>query len=76
VKLDVEGAEAGVIYSLGEVWGKVGQVVFEWHPRGERLLELLAFLRKKGFKITLKNCRNQEIKSYNNRDLILVVGQR
>jgi FkbM family methyltransferase len=77
LKLDIEGAEAELIYSLKPQLSKVQQLIFEWHPRqGNNCGQLLQFLRKKGFTLTLTNRRNQPVRRYNDRDLILIHAER
>lgn len=73
LKLDIEGAESTVIFSLHQQLDKVQHLIFEFHPtKSQNLTELLSFLTKKGFTCTLKNRQNKILKSYHHHELIIV----
>jgi FkbM family methyltransferase len=79
LKLDIEGAEMGVILSLrGEALDKVRAMIFEWHARGagERRRELIQFLRKSGFTCAFKDRTGKYLTGYSQSKLVLVEARR
>ncbi len=77
LKLDVEGAESMILRGLGEELEKVQHLIFEFHPTGEqRLEELLAFLQKRGLQTRIFNRKGQTLKSWHEKELVLVEAER
>ncbi len=73
LKLDIEGKEMQVILSLKDQLSKVRNLIFEFHPtRDQRLSELLSFLQKRGYQTRLKDRKNQTLKVYHERELVIV----
>lgn len=79
LKLDIEGAEAGVLLSLKKEFFKVKNLIFEWHDvcgSGVKLGQIMAYLTKQGFTLVMKNRANQLLHSYHRQELILLEGRR
>ena len=77
LKLDIEGSEQAILYSLRGQLSKIKQLIFEFHPtREQNLTDLTRFLRKSGFEIAFKNRKNQKINAWHDGELVLVEAER
>lgn len=73
LKLDIEGSEMTVLLSIRDQLDKVRNIILEFHPLpGQKLDQLISFLEKRGFAVTLHDRTGRTKKSWQANELIMV----
>lgn len=77
LKLDIEGSEMAVLLSIRDQLDKVREIILEFHPTGNQNLEqLVNFLEKRGFAVTLHDRDGHRKKSWHPKELLIVKASR
>ena len=77
LKMDIEGAEWTVIRGLRGQIDKIKQLIFEFHPtKNQNLSEIMAYLQKRGFTVSLADRKGRRVTSWHEGELILVTATR
>lgn len=77
LKLDIEGAEASVLFEIKDHLGSIQNIIFEFHSMPDRdgysLAQVLSFLEGSGFRCLVKGDCNEPISTYSNRPFANIV---
>ena len=77
LKMDIEGAEWQVLRGLKTWLDKIQQLIFEFHPtKNQNLSEIMTYLQKRGFAVSLADRKGRQVKSWHEGELILVTARR